>query len=232
MLKNPWVLIGGLAIVLIAASVWYSNYVGVQANDGVSFEPHVLGNPDAGVVLVEYSDFQCPACAQFAPAVKQVLDNYGDQIRFEYKHFPLVSIHPFAVPAARAAEAAGQQGEFFAMHDLLFENQSTWSNSSNPNVFFNQYAEEIGLDMDLFKQHMRASLITDKINNEFAEARERGFTGTPTFTLDGERMSFNTFEEFTLQIEEAIGIEATTTTETTDTNNTTSSAATDVEFSL
>lgn len=207
-MKNPWVIIGGIAVVLIAASVWYSNYVGEQANEGVTFEPHILGNPDAEVVLVEYSDFQCPACQQFAPIVKEVVNEYGDQLRFEYRHFPLTAIHPFAVPAARAAEAAGQQGQFFAMHDLLFENQSTWSNSGNPNVFFTQYAEELGLDMDLFKQHMRASIITDKVNDEFNEARDLGFTGTPTFTLNGERMAFNTFEEFVGQIEAAIGVEA------------------------
>lgn len=233
MMKNPWVLIGALAVVLIGASIWYSNYVGEQANEGVSFEPHVLGNAEADVVLVEYSDFQCPACGQFAPIVKDVIDEYGEQLRFEYRHFPLTSIHPFAVPAARAAEAAGQQGEFFAMHDLLFENQSTWSNSGNPTVFFNQYAEEIGLDMDLFNQHMKASLITDKINEEFSEARERGFTGTPTFTLNGEQITFNTFEEFITQIEAAIGIEATSTEEVTeDTNEAGSSSTEAVEFSL
>lgn len=232
-MKNPWVLIGALAVVLIGASIWYSNYVGEQANEGVSFEPHVLGNAEADVVLVEYSDFQCPACGQFAPIVKDVIDEYGEQLRFEYRHFPLTSIHPFAVPAARAAEAAGQQGEFFAMHDLLFENQSNWSNSGNPTVFFNQYAEEIGLDMDLFSQHMKASLITDKINEEFSEARERGFTGTPTFTLNGEQMTFNTFEEFITQIEAAIGIEATSTEEMTEDTNEAGGTSTEaVEFSL
>lgn len=232
-MKNPWVLIGAVAVVLIGASIWYSNYVGDQANEGISFEPHVLGNAEADVVLVEYSDFQCPACGQFAPIVKDVIDEYGEQLRFEYRHFPLTSIHPFAVPAARAAEAAGQQGEFFAMHDLLFENQSNWSNSGNPNAFFTQYAEEIGLDMDLFNQHMKASLITDKINDEFSEARERGFTGTPTFTLNGEQMVFNTFEEFITQIEAAIGIEATSTEEVTeDTDEAGSSSTEAVEFSL
>lgn len=218
MLKNPWVIIGVLAVVLIGSSMVYSNYVATQANEGVSFEPHVLGNPDAEVVLVEYSDFQCPACAQFAPLVKEVLTEYGDDIRFEYRHFPLVSIHPQAVPAARAAEAAGQQGEFFAMHDKLFDNQDTWSNSSNPTPFFETYAEELDLDMDLFKQHMKASLIKDKIDSEFADARAAGFTGTPTFTLNGERMQFDNYEQFIGQIEAAIGVpeeeeenEATTT---------------------
>lgn len=231
MMKNPWVIIGVVAVVLIGASVWYSSYVGEQANEGVSFEPHVLGNADSDVVLVEYSDFQCPACGQFAPIVKDVLAEYGEELRFEYRHFPLTSIHPYAVPAARAAEAAGQQGEFFAMHDLLFENQTTWSNSGNPNVFFTQYAEEIGLDMDLFNQHMKASLITNKINDEFNEARDQGFTGTPTFTLNGEKMTFNTFEEFLAQIEAAIGI-APSDEEVTDDSSEADSPATDVEFSL
>lgn len=233
MMKNPWVIIGSIAVILIGASIWYSSYIGEQANEGVSFEPHVLGNADSEVVLVEYSDLQCPACRQFVPVVKDVLEQYGEQIRFEYKHFPLTSIHPYAVPAARAAEAAGQQGEFFAMHDLLFENQTTWSNSSNPNAFFTQYAEELELDMNLFNQHMKASLITDKINDEFSEARAQGFTGTPTFTLNGERMVFTTFEEFIGQIEAAIGVEPATAEETMgDHNDTDSSTTGDVEFSL
>ena len=233
MMKNPWVIIGGIAVVLIGASIWYSSYIGEQANEGVSFEPHVLGNADSEVVLVEYSDFECPACGQFFPVVKDVLEQYGEQIRFEYKHFPLTSIHPYAVPAARAAEAAGQQGEFFAMHDLLFENQSTWANSSNPNTFFTQYAKEIGLDMALFNQHMKASLITDKINDEFSAARAQGFTGTPTFTLNGERMQFQTFEEFVGQIEAAIGTESAAAEEAMDGHSDADGSTTDdVEFSL
>lgn len=196
MKKHTWTIVGVIAVVLLGASFVYSNQIAQQANEGVEFSAHIKGNPDAPTKLVEYSDFQCPACAQAFPVVQQLLEEHGDKISFEYKHFPLFSIHPHAVPAARAAEAAGQQGQFFAMHDKLFEEQSVWSNAASPNVYFEQYAEELELDMKLFKRHLNASVIDDKINDEFNEARELGFTGTPSFMLNGQRLQFSSYDEF------------------------------------
>lgn len=206
-LKNyAWQIIGVMAVLSVGASIVYSNSVSNKANDGVTFEPHVKGSADAKVTIIEYSDFQCPACAQFYPIVKDALDQFDGDLQVEFKHFPLISIHPLAIPAAKAAEAAGQQGEFFAMHDALFENTQEWTSTSNPQPFFNAYAEEIGLDMALFKKHMKSSLINDKINDEFNEARSLGLNSTPTFFLNGERMQFTTFEEFINQITSAISL--------------------------
>lgn len=193
-----------LATLALGAAVLYANSVTRQANEGVVFEPHVKGNPDASVTLVEYSDFQCPACAQFETHVSDILAEYGDQIRFEYKHFPLISIHPFAIPAARAAEAAGQQGKFWEMHDKLFQNQQIWSRSNNPVSYFNTYAEDIGLDIDLFKRHYKASDIKGKVEDAYREARDLGLSGTPSFFLNGEQMQITSFEDFKAQIEAAV----------------------------
>ena len=189
---------------LLGTSFWYADRVAKEANEGVVVEAHIKGNPDAAVELVEYSDFQCPACAQAYPQVVSLLEEYGDQLRFEYRHFPLITIHAHAVPAAKAAEAAGQQGQFWGMHDLLFENQSQWSRSNNPEAFFKQYAAELGLDLALFERHLNASVINDAITESFEEARERGLSGTPTFFLNGERMELSSFEDFRNQIEGAI----------------------------
>lgn len=218
MKKHPWKIIAVIAVVLLGASIAYSQYAGQAANEGIELSEHVKGNPDASVTLTEYADLQCPACGQFYPIIKEVVDQYGDDLRFEFKHFPLVQIHSFAVPAAKAAEAAGQQGKFFEMHDKLFENQTAWSQSSNPQPYFEKYAEELELDMDLFKRHMKASVIQDRIESEFNEARQKGLTGTPTFFLNGERMEFDSFEEFIGAIESAIGItpESASTTQTTE----------------
>ena len=205
MKRHTWKIIIGLIVVLLAATYAYSAHEGKKANEGVSIEVHVEGNQDAETVLVEYSDFQCPACAQFYPYVKEILEEHGDSLRFEYRHFPLLTIHPHAVPAAKAAEAAGQQGKFFEMHDMLFENQPEWSKSTAPRQYFERYAEELGLDVARFKQHMNASLIEDAIDASFDEARSYGFTGTPSFLLNGEPMEFTTFEEFHAQIEAAVG---------------------------
>lgn len=210
-MKNPWVIIGIIVVVLFGGSFWYASSSAEKNNEGITFEPHVKGNPDASVVLVEYSDFQCPACAAFQPVVEDVLAQYGDSLRFEYKHFPL-PIHPLAEPAARAAEAAGQQDKFFEFHDLLFANQLSWSNSVNPVVPFVQYAEELELDIDLFKRHYNASLIRERVREDLAESRQLGLTGTPTFFLNGERMVISTYEDFVNQIATAINPETATGT--------------------
>lgn len=202
--KHLWKIVILGVVILLGGSVVYSQYAAKQADEGVVIEPHIKGNPEASVTLVEYSDFQCPACGQFYPYVKQLLADYPDSIRFEYRHFPLINVHPQAVPGARAAEAAAQQGKFWEMHDKLFENQTVWSKAANPNAYFYQYAEEIGLDVEKFKRQMGSAMIQAAVDSSFADARERGFTGTPTFLLNDEVMTFTTFDEFRAAIEAAI----------------------------
>lgn len=203
-MKNPWVIVGIVFVLLIGGAFWYSAGANDAYNAGVEVKAHIKGNPDAAVKLVEYSDFQCPACAQFHGVVKEIVDQYGDQLSFEYRHFPLSQIHRLAEPAARAAEAAGQQGKFFEYHDKLFENQGTWSNSTNPAQFFLQYANEVGLDIDEFTRMQRSSILRNHVQSQFAEARELGFSGTPSFLLNGKPMQFETFDEFRAQIISAI----------------------------
>lgn len=227
MKKNAWKIFLVAAVVLFGLSFFVANQATENADEGVNLTNHLKGNPDAAVVVKEYSDFQCPACGQFYPVVKEVMEEFGDDVSFEYKHFPLITIHPFAVPAAKAAEAAAQQGEFWAMHDKLFENQDTWSKATNPTAFFVQYAEELGLDVETFRRHMRSNLIDDRIQADFNEARDSGFTGTPSFTLNGQKMEFATFEEFRALIDRAVnGDRATTTDPLAPTSDL------DVEFSL
>jgi protein-disulfide isomerase len=202
-MKNPWVIIGIITVLLFGGAIWYSGVSTEKNNEGVVINDNLKGNQEASVVLVEYSDFQCPACASFQPVLKQIMDTYGDRIRFEYKHFPL-PIHNYAQQAAMAAEAAGQQGKFFEYHDALFENQQTWSSSATPNVLFMQYATELGLDTDKFRQHMNATLLRDKIQADMREGRELGINGTPTFFLNGQRMQIETFEDFITQVAAAV----------------------------
>ncbi|MCU0678295.1 MAG: DsbA family protein [Candidatus Pacebacteria bacterium] len=203
-MKNPWVIIGIIAVLLIGGAVWYSGEANEIYNEGVEVKAHIKGNPDAAVKLVEYSDFQCPACAAFQPVIAEILAEYGDRMSFEYRHFPLTQIHRLAEPAARAAEAAGQQGKFYEYHDLLFVNQTNWSNSTNPAQFFIQYATELDLDIDEFTRVQRSSILRAHVQSQFNEAREQGFTGTPSFLLNGEKMEFSTFDEFRAQIINAI----------------------------
>ncbi len=210
-LKNPWVIVGLLALFMIGGSVWYSSYVTTKADEEVTANIfHIKGNPEAKVVLVEYSDFQCPACATFQTALNDIFDEFGNSIKMEFKHFPL-PIHSLAFNAARAAEAAGQQGKFFEFHDALFTNQATWSKSVNPMLNFMQYAKEIGLDTDQFKRQYGSSLLKNRVQEDQLKGRELGLTGTPTFFLNGEQMKFETFEEFYSQIAYAVALSSTST---------------------
>lgn len=203
-MKNPWVVIGVLMAVLIGGSVVYSNSVSEKYNEGVAVKTHIKGGENATVTLVEYSDFQCPACGAFQPVLNEVLAQYGDKIKFEYKHYPLVQIHPFAEPAARAAEAAGQQGKFFEFADVLFAKQAEWTKGGNPTGFFTRYATELGLDMDLFAKHQKSSVLADNVKANMTEARGLGLTGTPSFYLNGVKMENTTYDDFKAQIEAAI----------------------------
>ena len=202
-MKNPWVIIGIFTVVLFGGAIWLSGQSAEVNNEGVEVITHSKGNPEATVVLEEYSDLQCPACASFAPVIAQVLEEYGESVRFEYKHFPL-PIHNYAMQAAVAAEAAGQQGKFFEFHDLLFENQQAWAASPLPGTFFAQYAEDLELDMETFKRHQGSTVLRDKVQNEMADGRALGVRGTPTLFLNGARMEYNTIQEFIEQIALAV----------------------------
>ncbi|MBY0310346.1 thioredoxin domain-containing protein [Patescibacteria group bacterium] len=204
-MKNPWVIIGIIVVVLVGGSVWYSGYAAEKNNVGVETGTrHIKGGEGATVTLLEYSDFQCPACNAFQPVIQDVLNEFGDDVAFEYKHFPLTAIHPFAEPAARAAEAAGQQGKFFEYHDKLFAEQAVWSRGPNPTAFFMRYADELGLDVDQFGRHMRSSLLRDEVKADAADAMAAQITGTPTFFLNGVRMEIETYEDFYEQIARAV----------------------------
>ena len=204
-MKNPWLVIGGIAVVLIGGSIAYAQWTASSANDGVEVATNVKGNPDADVVLVKYSDFECGACAQAAPFVREIVEMYSDDLRFEYKHFPVINRTP---QAARAAEAAGQQGKFFEFHDALFDNFPEWTQSGNPNALFTRYAEQLDLDMGQWRTHQRASLLRNKIADEFAEGRALGVTGTPTFFLNGERLNISTYNDILVAVEEALGVDS------------------------
>lgn len=219
-MKNPWVVVGIIMVVLFGGAIWYSSLATEKSNEGVVEMEHVKGNPDATVTLVEYSDFQCPACAAFQPVVKEVLATYGEKLRFEYKHYPL-PIHPYAQQAAIAAEAAGQQGKFFEYHDALFEKQDEWAKSKTPVALFTKYAGELGLDVEKFKQHQKAPLIRDAVRADLSAAQKLELTGTPSFYLNGEKMEITSFEDFISQIALAVdpegALNASSSTSTTET---------------
>lgn len=151
---------------------------------------HAQSTPDgsqAQIVLVEYSDFQCPTCATFYPIVQKLKDHYGDKLVVKYRYFPLNS-HRYSMLAARAAESARNQGKFHEMERLLFTNQNKWSGSSNPKAIFIDYAEQIGLNMEQFKADLNAAETQRTVMEQKKEGIAKGVRGTPSFFINGEKM--------------------------------------------
>lgn len=146
-----------------------------------------FGSESAKVTLVEFGDFQCPACALSYPIAKEIKTAYKDRIQFVFRNFPLPS-HANALVAAQAAEAAGTQEKYWEMHDMLYENQSEWSSESNPLEIFVGYAKELELDVDKFKEEVQSSKYASKIQEDLLDGRSLGVNSTPTFYLNSEKI--------------------------------------------
>jgi len=153
-----------------------------------------IGNSDAPVEIIEFSDFECPFCQRAAPTVKQILAEYGDDVTFVYRHFPLDSIHPMATPAAVASECVREQGgdeAFFEYHDLIFERQSSLSSSN-----LKSWAQEIGHNIDSCLDSQKHS---DRVQKDLQDAIGSGGQGTPYFVINGKPLSgaqpFNAFKQ-------------------------------------
>jgi len=166
---------------------------------------HVVGAGNKKVTLIEYGDFECPACGQYFPVLQELKKKYGDDITFQFRHFPLVNIHPNAMAAHRAAEAAGKQGKFFEMHDALYLQQQSWKSSNNPASIFEGYAQQIGLNMEKYKTDVTSAETNAVINVDIEEGKKIGANGTPTFVLNGKRLEENPrgVEDFSKLIDEA-----------------------------
>ena len=170
-------------------------------------EDWIKGNPDAEVVLIEYSDFQCPACASFYVIVEEILDEFGSHMQFAYRHFPLKSIHDKASLAGQAAEAAGLQGKFWEMYAEIFENQAMWKQLSvnDAENYFTKYAANLDLDQKQFIEDLNSSKVENLVEAEFKSAREGGLNSTPTFFLNGEKIENpKDLQEFRTLIRNAI----------------------------
>lgn len=140
------------------------------------------------VTLVEYGDIQCPACKAYYPVVKQLLSAFPGQLKLIFKNFPLTSVHPHAMEAAIAAEAAGKQGKYFGFVDLAYENQDSWAELPDPQVKFDEFAKSLGLNLYQFHKDQKDPAITNLINSEEDEGLKNGVNGTPSFFVDGKKI--------------------------------------------
>jgi len=155
----------------------------------------IKGNKDANVTIVEFSDFQCPYCARLQPTLRDVLKAYPNDVKLVFKDFPL-SFHKQAKNAAKAARAAGEQGKYWEMHDLIFENFSKVNEK-----MFKDFATKLNLDMTKFLADFNGTKYDALIKQDINLGRQAGVTGTPSLFMNGKRMQRRSFDDFKEQIE-------------------------------
>ncbi len=160
----------------------------------VTDTPHVKGATEsARFTLVEFSDFQCPACAATAPRVDALLAEYPD-VQLVYRHYPLRTIHANAEAAAWASEAAANQGQFWEMHDALFARQAQWADLGNPGEYFVEVATELGLNTEQFEEEYASEAVRSRVSEDLRAAEQLRLNSTPTFFLNGEKMTITQVE--------------------------------------
>lgn len=152
------------------------------------------GDPKAKVVIVEYSDFQCPSCAHIVPTVNKYLEIYKGKIRVIYKYYPLVKIHKNAMPAAHAAQCAALQNQFWPFHDRLFQTQMSWAPLQDPTTSFAAIAAEVKLDLPQFESCYADPSQRTIIEQDAKEAQVRQVTATPSFFIGEHRVVGQVFE--------------------------------------
>jgi len=187
MSKQFWIALAVIAAILIGIVV-VTNH---SKPTTVSGKPtsHLEGTSPEGVTLVEYGDYECPVCETFYAPVKQVAAKYSDKAVFQFRNLPLTSIHPNAFAAARAAEAAGLQGKYWEMHDILYENQNSWVSASQPLSVFDTYAKSLGLNQTQFDRDYASEAVNNAINADLSAFDATGDEkATPTFYLDGKKL--------------------------------------------
>lgn len=182
------VIVGGLFAIVAVNNHKNPSTSGGSSNNSSQTTNHITGKADSKVKLTEYGDYQCPACGQYYPIFKQLTEDYKDKVAFQFANFPLTQIHQNAYISARAAEAAAKQNKFWEMHDLLYENQTSWSSDTDPSTTFVGYAKQLGLNESQFRSDMNSSAVSDLINADRQVVQNLGATGTPTFVLNGKKI--------------------------------------------
>lgn len=209
--KVIWII---LALVVAGCVAWYSVLTLGKSPDPASqpggseqlvrTDSHRLTSPAVEKAqLVEFLDFECPSCGSIHPVVEEFKAEFGDRITFVHRHFPL-SAHPNSGQAALAAEAAGQQGQYQQMADRLFETQSQWAgNQASQAPLFRTFAEQLGLDLSRFDAAVADPRTEERILADVADGKALGVTGTPTFFLDGEKLTLTSKADFRQKLADA-----------------------------
>jgi len=162
--------------------------------------PHAEGPENAPVTLEEFGDFQCPPCGMLHPVLKQMQGEFGPKLRLIFREFPLVPTHEHALAAARAAEAAGLQGKFWEMHDILYDNQKAWHDVFDIRPVFESYATRIGLDLERYRHDLSSNAVEQRIFLDGKRGHSLNVNGTPTVFLNGREIPFESLAPDKLRV--------------------------------
>jgi protein-disulfide isomerase len=207
-----WIIVGISVILLIVGlfaiagsgkNLSKEEIIALTTND----TSYYTGNKDANVVLTEFSDFECPACASYSITLQKIKERNSDKVKIVYRHFPLRTIHKNADSGAEAAEAAGAQGKFWEMHDLLFENQSEWANLSGKDLQdkFVKYAQNIQVaDLQKFESDISNNVYLSKIEKDVTDGNALGINATPTMFLNGVKLSNLSLDSIDAEIQKLL----------------------------
>ena len=204
-------IVGIASLILIIGGVIFLSSQSTKSSESAKADPTLLvqewshksatDSANKKVTIVEFADFQCPACAIAFPVIQRIKAEYKDDLNFVYRHFPLTQ-HRNAKITAKAAEAAGEQGKFWEMYEKLYLTQSKWQDLDNPEEEILRYAAELGLDLSKFKTDLSGSEINDRINKDVSDALELNVNSTPTIFINGQRLTgAPTYESLKTKIE-------------------------------
>lgn len=207
--KVGWIIFSAVVVVLLGGLIVWArlsnppiDVSGINNNSIVKALPqngqiadHVTGNMSGKIMFIEYGDFQCPSCEGAYPGVKTLIQTYGNDVTFIFRNLPLTTVHPNARAAAGVAEAAGLQGKYWQMHDMLYDNQNDWNSldANKRTPVFAGYAQSLGLDMNKFNADVSGSQVNQKIQFDQALFKSTGQQmATPTFFLNGTKLDDTT----------------------------------------
>ncbi len=223
--KNIWaigfvvILIGAFTAMALASRNVHVPNANSTAQNTVNFQilpdDHVRGPANAKVTLMEFGDFQCPACGAYYPLVEQLMKDFPNDLRLVFRNFPLTTIHMQALNAAHVAEAAALQGKFWEMYSALYPTQDTWSVTSGT-APFDVYAQQIGLDMTKFHTDINSDAVKARVNRDIDYGNSIGIDSTPSFYVNGVKIdnpqSYNDFKAIiTAAIASSTGATTTST---------------------
>jgi protein-disulfide isomerase len=190
--SNMRVVLKAVVILVVGASLAAGAglFISRKTPERTAVAGHSRGPQDAIVTLVEYGDYECPPCfaREYHVIIDRLLEKYPQTVRYEFRHFPIEKIHPNALPAAMAAEAAGAQGRFWEMHKLLLASHETWYRNPQARDVFVDLAGKLGLNMREFMSALDSEVIKTRILQEQASGRDQGIQGTPTFLINGKKL--------------------------------------------